>query len=87
MRRKFGALYEKYAARTSMFIPGGPGGRLCHMLFPDRVRPADKNAILDVGTVRTVDMLADMDASTHRIFLVKKLSGLTKWGRLPMPVF
>ncbi|MDA8090155.1 MAG: methyltransferase [Nitrospiraceae bacterium] len=50
-------------------------------------KPVSGNDVFKTGNIRSAALLVDMDARSRKIILVKALSGLTKWGRLPMPVF
>ena len=43
--------------------------------------------VLDIGLERSAALLVDMDADTRKVLAVKKLTGLHKWGTIPMPVF
>ncbi len=43
--------------------------------------------VLDIGLVRSAALLVDIDADTRKVLAVKKLTGLHKWGTIPMPVF
>ena len=72
-----GAANEGYEVERLIFVAVKDG----------RGNTVGPDSVFGIGLERTAVALVDIDATSHELLVEKKLSGLHKWGKIPMPVF